>query len=47
MIAGKEQVKKIVNLTPNVFKRYSANNALMSDPINPELKIMRNDLSLL
>lgn len=41
------QVKNIVSLTPKVFNRYSANNALKSEPIKPELKMIRNDLSLL
>lgn len=41
------QVKNIVSLTSKVLRRYSAKSALMREPINPELKIMRKDLSLL
>ncbi len=38
---------QIVSLTPRVTNKYSANKALINDPINPELKIIRKDFNLL
>lgn len=36
---------QMVSLTPRALSRYYANRALMREPMKPELRIIRKDLS--